>query len=119
MTSEPIPYVYFSSGIKWSHGTKDVGLYGGSEQREESLQAATRTWTSRDRVFLVDSYPNIANEVRPYPEHFHGTVALLEDGERKGVPKSALFASMLFHQLLYCPILKGDYEIQHVYKESL
>ncbi len=64
-------------------------------------------WTSRDRVFLVDTYPNIMKEVKQYPEHFHGTVALLEDGERKGVSKSALFAYILFHQLLYCPILKA------------
>lgn len=111
MATEPIPYVYFSSGIKWPHGTKDVGFYGGTEEREETLGAATRTWTSRDRVFIVDTYPDVVKEVKGYPEHFHGTAALLEDGERKYVPKSALFAYMLYHQLQYCPILKGEYEI--------
>ncbi len=109
--NQSITYVYFSSGIKWPHGNKDVGLYGGTEVREETLQAATRTWTSRDRVFLVDTYPDVSKEVKPYPEHFHGTMAILKDGERRGVPKSALFAYMLYHQLLYCPILKGEYEI--------
>jgi hypothetical protein len=109
--NEPIPYVYFSTGIKYPFGTDYVGSTGGQEEVQADLGTATRTWTADDIHVMYNKHKDALRRVRDYPLHMHGTLQLLTDLERSLGHSELLFASIVYHQLHYEPIVKADYEI--------
>ena len=111
-------YAFFNTDFEYKfvfaqQPSNDILLFGGHVISDYDNESNTmeHTWTSDDKEFIYNEIKEYNIDFEKYEKNLNGTHQLCSDLYDIDINYAIRLGSLIYHQLLYTPVLTCSYEI--------